>query len=47
MTEKEVYDMLRRNNHPKAKAIRYISDFLMISYQEAKLKYEKEFEKGN
>ena len=44
MNKEEVIFMIKRNNHPKHKAIIYISDFLDISKEKAKKIYEEEFE---
>ena len=36
--------MIKRNNHPKHKAITYIADFLNISKRKAEQIYKEEFE---
>lgn len=44
MNRKEVIWLIKRNNHNKKTAIKLISDFLVITKEEAKKIYEEEFE---
>ncbi len=44
MNRKEVIWRIKRNNNKKNEAIRLISDFLVITREEAKKIYEEEFE---
>lgn len=44
MNREEVIWMIKRNNHSKKTAITLISDFLVITKEEAKKIYEEEFE---
>lgn len=44
MNRKEVIWMIKRNNHNKKTAIKLMSDFLVITKEEAKKIYEEEFE---
>lgn len=44
MNRKEVIWLIKRNNHNKKTAITLISDFLVITKEEAKKIYEEEFE---
>lgn len=43
MNKKEVFELIRRNRHSRQTAIRLISDFLVISMQEARKIYDNEF----
>ena len=43
MNRKEVIWLIKRNNHDKKTAIKLISDFLVITKEEAKKIYEEEF----
>ena len=44
MSLEEIVWVIKRNNHRKGKAITLISDFLVISKEEAKKIYQREFE---
>ena len=44
MNREEVIWMIKRNKNNKHEAIRLISDFLVITREEAKKIYEEEFE---
>ena len=44
MSKEEIFSMIKRNKHPKNKAITYIADFLCIDIKTAKKIYEAEFE---
>lgn len=44
MNREEVIWRIKRNKHKKHEAIRLISDFLVITREEAKKIYEEEFE---
>lgn len=44
MSKEKIFSMIRRNKHPKNKAITYIADFLCIDKKSAKKIYEEEFE---
>ena len=43
MNRKEIIWAIKRNNHDKKTAIKLISDFLVITKEEAKKIYEEEF----
>ena len=43
MNRKEVISVIKRNHHEKRTAIRLISDFLMITREEAEKIYLEEF----
>ena len=43
MNREEVIWIIKRNKHNKNEAIRLISDFLVITREEAKKIYEEEF----
>lgn len=43
MSRQEIIWVIKRNNHDKKTAITLISDFLVISKQQAKCIYEEEF----
>lgn len=44
MNRKEIISVIKRNHHEKRTAIRLISDFLMITREEAENIYVEEFE---
>lgn len=44
MNRKEIIWLIKMNKHKKKTAIKLISDFLVISKQEAEKIYEEEFE---
>lgn len=44
MSLEEIVWVIKSNNHRKGKAITLISDFLVVSREEAKKIYQKEFE---
>ena len=44
MKLEEIIWVIKRNHHRKGKAITLISDFLVISKEEAKKIYQREFE---
>lgn len=43
MSKKEIFEMIKRNKHEKSKAVIYLSDFLMITKEEAEKIYDEEF----
>lgn len=43
MNKSEIFSMIRRNGHSRAKAIRYISDFLQVDVHSAIQIYENEY----
>ena len=43
MSRQEIIWVIKRNNHSNKTAIRLISDFLVITKEEAKKIYEEEF----
>ena len=45
MNRKEIISVIKRNQHKKRTAIRLISDFLMITREEAEKIYVEEFER--
>ena len=44
MNEKEVIELIRRNQNTKIEAIKLISDFLVVKKEEATKIYEQEIE---